>query len=326
MAHQQTLILVKPDGVSKGLVGEILRCLAKHDLKVLESTSTTLEDGWVKNLYRDMVSEEYFLEIIKWLTSGPVRLLRVEGEGAVYKVKYQIVGKYPNGLRGKFAEDKIRNVAHAPNSIKEARRELELAQPIFERSEVVMDNRFADKVVFALTGMSECGKSTVGKYLDSRGIPRLKIVKIFERVRDIMEPELDQETFVKKSEEKDPHILWDAFIDELLSEMNRRGARMASIESLYGGGLGPYLKQRLGNHFFIVYVEAPLKKRIELQMIRQSLSGEEEAKRLLLPRDKIKEDSGIPLLKEMADEIIDNSGTLDDLYKATENLIVRYSG
>jgi len=183
--------------------------------------------------------------------------------------------------------------------------------------------RFRGKTVFALTGMSECGKSTVGKYLDSRGIPRLKIVKLFEKIRDEQSPGADLREFVTKEERRDPYSLWDAFIEKLIEEMDSRAANVASVESLYGGGLGSYLQEKMGDSFRIIYIDAPEKKRLEYQMIRENFSDIEVTKRFLLPRDKIKTESGIPQLKNIADEIIDNSGSLEDLLASIDAIVER---
>jgi cytidylate kinase len=171
--------------------------------------------------------------------------------------------------------------------------------------------------------MSECGKSTVGKYLDSCGILRLKIVRLFERVRDKWSPQSELYQFTGEEERRNPYALCDAFLDELLAEMETRKASIASIESLYGGFLGPYLKHRMGNRFHIVYIDIPLEVRLQRQMRREGLATVEEAKRILLPRDEVKADSGIPALKDIADEVIDNSGTMEDLYRAIDELIAR---
>src|SRR3989338_11016157 len=184
MSVQQTLIIVKPDGIAKGLVGQILRSLQEYNLRVIDQARVQLEQGWVESLYDGERDEIYFTEVVEWVSSAPVLLLSVEGDEAVNTVKWQIVGRYPDGIRGPHSENWIRNVAHAPDSADSALRELELAETIFERSKQMEESHLGDKMIFALTGMSECGKSTVGKYLDSKGVSRLKIVRLFERVRD----------------------------------------------------------------------------------------------------------------------------------------------
>jgi nucleoside-diphosphate kinase len=324
MSVEQTLIIVKPDGMAKGLIGQILCALQKHNLRVVGHARLQLDREWVENLYNGERSEVYFAEVVEWVSSAPVLLMKIEGEGAVALVKRRIIGRYPEGIRGQYSENWIKNVAHAPDSPESAQRELILTEPIFERSRQMDESRFIDKMVFALTGMSECGKSTVGKYLDSKGIARLKIVKLFERVRDKWSPDEELYAFVRRQEERDPYALWDAFIDELLIEMDRLNTNAVSIESLYGGGLGPYLKQKLGRHFCIVFLDISLEVRLIRQMRRENLPDIESAKKHILPRDEIKERSGIPALKKIADEVIDNSGTIEELYQKIDQLVQRY--
>jgi nucleoside-diphosphate kinase len=328
MAHEQTLVIVKPDGIAKGLVGEILLGLNLYGLRVVQSFRARLQRELVEALYGDEHREIYFLDVVNWVSSGPVLVFKVEGPEAVSKVKWEIIGRYPNGLRGKYSENWIKNVAHAPDSLKSACRELRLLKNLFEEHAKMNQIRFKDKMVFALTGMSECGKSTVGKYLDTRGIKRLKIVKIFENVRQTITPTQEENLaeFVKREESRDPYALWNLFLDELLRQMESLGVDTVSIESLYGGGLGPYIQQALGDRFCIVYIDIPLEVRLERQMIREGLKTLDDARRLLLPRDKIKAESGIPALKEIADEIIDNSRTTEDLHKAIDSMIARRCG
>ncbi|OGH51237.1 MAG: hypothetical protein A3H17_04005 [Candidatus Levybacteria bacterium RIFCSPLOWO2_12_FULL_37_14] len=324
MSVQQTLIIVKPDGIAKGLVGQILLSLRAHNLRVIDQASVQLEQEWVESLYSGERDEIYFTEVVEWVSSAPVLLLKVEGDGAVDTVKWQIIGRYPDGIRGQHSENWIRNVAHSPDSADSALRELELVESIFERSKQMEESRLGGKMIFALTGMSECGKSTVGKYLDSKGVSRLKIVRLFKRVRDKWSPDDELYAFLKQQEERDPYALWDAFINELIDEMDRLGTNTASIESLYGGGLGPYLKQKLGSHFCIVFVDIPLEVRLGRQMQRENLPDIESARRYLLPRDEVKEKSGIPALKEIAGEVVDNSGTLDELYRKIDQIVAEH--
>jgi nucleoside-diphosphate kinase len=323
MSVEQTLIIVKPDGMAKGLVGQILRSLQEHNLRVVDQALFQLERGWAENLYGQERSEVYFTEVVEWVSSAPVLLLKIEGEGAIDLVKWRIIGRYPEGMRGQYSENWIKNVAHAPDSSESALHELQLTEPIFGRRRMMDKSRFSGKMVFALTGMSECGKSTVGKYLDSKGIARLKIVKLFEKVRDKRSSDEELYTFVRRQEERDPYALWDAFTDELVAEMDYLNVNAVSIESLYGGGLGPYLKQKLGQHLCIIFLDIPLEVRLVRQMQRENLPDIEDAKKLLLPRDEVKEKSGIPALKEIASEVVDNSGTLEELYRKIDQLVQR---
>ncbi len=323
MSIQRTLVIVKPDGLAKGLVGQILHSLKMHNLIVIDSATSLLPRKLVEELYSLERSETYFAEVVEWVSSAPVLLLKVEGPDAVAKVKWQIIGRYPNGIRGQYSENWIKNVAHVPDSEESAKRELNLFEQTFENQRKVDEDLFRDKMIFALTGMSECGKSTIGKYLDSCGVPRLKIVRFFERVRDKWSPQSGLYQFTGEEEKRNPYALWNAFLNELLMEMETRKVSRVSIESLYGGPFGPYLKYRMGDRFRIIYVDMPLEIRLQRQMQREGLATIEEAKEILLPRDKVKADSGIPALKDITDEIIDNSGTIESLYRTMDELIVR---
>lgn len=325
MSIQQTLVIIKPDGLIKGLVGQILYNIQSNELTVVDCVYTYLSHSLVEKLYFKEKEEVYFKEVVDWVSSARVLLLKVQGKDAVRKIKWHIIGRYPNGIRGQYAENWIKNIAHAPDSEASAKQELNLLNSIFKEREDMDNTLFNGKKVFALTGMSECGKSTVGKYLDSRGIPRLKIVRFFERVRDKQSPGEELYQFIKKEEQNNPYALWNAFIEELIAEMNIRKVNRVSIESLYGGGLGPYLKKRMGDHFCIVYLDVSLEIRLKRQMQRENLLTSEEAEKILLPRDRIKAESGIPALKEIAEEIIDNSSTLDVLCRLVEEMLQRHS-
>lgn len=321
---ENTLIIIKPDGIQKGLVGEVVAGLKNHGLEVVNVARIHLERTWVETLYKGEEGEIYFKDVVAWVSSAPVLFMKVQGQNAVNLVKWDIIGRYPNGIRGRHSENWIQNVAHSPDSHESAQRELKLAEEIFEMRKKEDRERFRGIKVFALTGMSESGKSTVGKYLDSKGIPRLKIGKIFERVKNRQSPKLELDEFVKREEGKYPYALWDAFIDELMLVLEKEGVNMVSIESLYGSGFGSYLKQRMGDNFDIVYIDIPLEVRLRRQITREGLSSIEEAQKVLLPRDKIKADSGIPELRNIAVEIIDNSGTTEDLYRAVDEMVRKH--
>jgi len=324
MSVQETFLIVKPDGLAKGLVGQILCKIKEYDLTVSHALMIQLTKKMVKKLYAGEEKEVYFNDVVNWVSSAPVLILKIRGFNSISVIKWKIVGRYPNGIRGQYSENWIKNIAHAPASKESTQKELLLINKFIEENERVNQKRLKNKMIFALTGMSECGKSTVGKYFASQGIPRLKFVKLFEKVRDKMSPGEDLHQFIRREEERNPYFLWDNFIKELLNEMKAQKVDVVSIESLYGGGLGPYLKQVLGIHFCIVYIDIPLKIRLQRQMQRENLTTIKQAKEMLLPRDKVKADFGISELKKISEEIIDNSGSLQDLYSAVDKMIIKY--
>lgn len=319
-------MIIKPDAIKKGLVGIIVDSLQKHSLVIQETARAQLAREDIDELYFEHKSCSFYPELVDFLTTAPVILIQITGENAVHKAKYQIIGKYYNleGLRRKYSESYIKNIAHVSSSAEEAKKELCCLKKYFQEEKTMNQKKLGNITVFALTGLSECGKSTVGKYFDSESIPRLKIAKIFETIKSQEAPAKDLTEFVLEQEKNNPFALWDSFLGELTAEMQRIGAKNASIESLYGGGLGPHLKQKLGKNFCLIYIDVPLETRLQRQITREGLGSLEEAKKLLLPRDQFKIATGILKLKEVADVVIDNSGTIEDLHQQIDQIINKY--
>jgi len=74
----------------------------------------------------------------------------------------------------------------------------------------------------------------------------------------------------------------------------------------------------------IVYVDIPLETRLERQIAREGLSSRKEAETMLLPRDAKKERWGVLKIKEIADEVVENFGTVQELREKGDNLIKEY--
>src|SRR5580765_6637895 len=129
-AVEQTLVIVKPDGLAKGVVGELVEDLDEKGLCVVDVVRVVLSKDFVQTLYEGEREESYFDDVVAWVSSSLVLLLKIEGPNAAHVVKWQIVGRYPDGLRGRYAENWILNVAHAPLSIEAATREIRLTLPL----------------------------------------------------------------------------------------------------------------------------------------------------------------------------------------------------
>jgi len=115
------------------------------------------------------------------------------------------------------------------------------------------------------------------------------------------------------------------FADEFIQWTSGQGIEFCCLESLYNPGLGRHMRERLGgDRVVIVYVDMDETIRLQRQMIRQSLASLDEAKQLMLPRDQIKKEWGVPAIADVADVIIDNSGSLENLTRIADAMIVRY--
>ncbi|MFH0873331.1 MAG: nucleoside-diphosphate kinase [Candidatus Komeilibacteria bacterium] len=315
---EKSMLVVKPDGVEKGLVDLIRQTLRSRGLVIKSEMSKLLKRGTVEALYWDISDvrhRDYFPELIEFMTSSPVHIFVVEGYDAV-KVVRSIIGKRvpASGLREQFAEDIIRNVAHGPHSPARAEREMRL---------LLGDQTV--RHVFVIGGMSESGKSTLGRYLGDRGIKRLKIVSFLKNAMDRAGVQGDFVQWNDQNMKERPEWVFRTFADEFIQWTSDEGVEFCCLESLYTAGLGVELRERLGNDkVSIVYVDMAEEIRLQRQMVREGLGSLEEAKRLMLPRDERKREWGVPGIVEVADVIIDNSGSLDHLSRVADAMIAKY--
>ena len=92
----------------------------------------------------------------------------------------------------------------------------------------------------------------------------------------------------------------------------------------YRPSLARALRGAFRKKLIIIYVDISQEIRLQRQMIRQNLKTIEEAKKYLLPRDEDKIKWGALRIKEMADVVIDNPGTLSDLHRQLDQMIAKY--
>ena len=181
------------------------------------------------------------------------------------------------------------------------------------------------KKVFVIGGMSESGKSTLGRYLDQRGIKRLKITSFLKRAMEREGVEGDFVEWNNQNMKEKPEWVFRTFADEFIQCTSDQGIEFCCLESLYTPGLGVHLRERLGqDKVVIVYVDMDESIRLQRQMIRQNLTSLEEARKLILPRDQIKREWGVPAIADVADVIIDNSGSMENLTRIADAMIARH--
>jgi nucleoside-diphosphate kinase len=131
MAIESTLLIVKPDGVHRGLVGEVLRRAEAKGLKIAEMRIMTIDRSLAEEHYDEHRDKPFFDELVAFITSGPVVVGRLEGEGAI-DVWRTLMGptdpaKAPPGtIRGDYGLVITENVVHGSDSLLSADRELKL--------------------------------------------------------------------------------------------------------------------------------------------------------------------------------------------------------
>ena len=125
---EQTLIIIKPDGVRRNLTGKILSIFESKGLRLCNLSFTNLTDNQVKKHYNKFLEKDFFPRILKFMTSGPVVIAVFEGYNAI-KYTRKLIGATnpieaePNTIRGMFATGIEENVIHASENISEFNRE-----------------------------------------------------------------------------------------------------------------------------------------------------------------------------------------------------------
>ena len=105
---QQTLVLVKPDGVRKNLIGEIISRFERRGLKVSALKLVKMTEAQAKFHYAEHEGKPFFGELVDFITSGPVAAMVISGENAI---STRPDGRYqPAGIRTRFHPRRFRTV------------------------------------------------------------------------------------------------------------------------------------------------------------------------------------------------------------------------
>lgn len=136
---ERTLIIVKPDGVRRGLVGEVISRFERKGFRIVGLKMMRLSRERAEQLYSPHRDKDFFEGLINFMTSGPIVAMAIEGESAV-SIARTMVGAtspleaLPGTIRGDLSLSLRENVVHASDSPPEAERELKV---IFGPEELV---------------------------------------------------------------------------------------------------------------------------------------------------------------------------------------------
>jgi len=134
VSDQKTLILVKPDGVARGLVGEVIARIERKGFTVEALELRTLERSVAEEHYAEHTERPFFGELVDFITSAPLVAMCVSGDDAIVSMR-NIMGATnpveatPGSIRGDFATIIGENIVHGSDSPESAARELELFFP-----------------------------------------------------------------------------------------------------------------------------------------------------------------------------------------------------
>jgi nucleoside-diphosphate kinase len=129
MPIERTLSIIKPDGVGRNLIGEVLNRFEKAGLKVVAARMTHLSQKEAEGFYAVHRERPFFKDLVKFMTSGPVLVQVLEGEGAIAKNR-EVMGatdpkKAAKGtIRADLASSIDENVVHGSDAADTAAREI----------------------------------------------------------------------------------------------------------------------------------------------------------------------------------------------------------
>ena len=121
MALERTLSIVKPDGVSGNLIGEVYRRFEKSGLKIVAARMLHLSQREAEGFYAVHRARPFFADLVRYMCSGPVVVQVLEGEGAIARNR-EIMGATdpkkaaPGTIRADFATSIEQNVVHGSDS------------------------------------------------------------------------------------------------------------------------------------------------------------------------------------------------------------------
>ena len=127
----KTFFMIKPDGVQRNLVGEIISRVEAKGFSITNIKMITISKELAEQHYGEHKDKPFFNDLVSFITSGPVVAMQVEGENAVLQIR-NLMGatnpseSTPGSIRGDLATELDKNVVHGSDSDESAERELSL--------------------------------------------------------------------------------------------------------------------------------------------------------------------------------------------------------
>lgn len=134
---ERTLALIKPDGVARGLVGEIIARIERKGLAIAAMDLRVVDEELAGRHYAEHAEKPFFASLVEFITGGPLVAMVLEGERAIAAFR-QLAGgtdpvekAAPGSIRGDFALETQYNLVHGSDSPESAAREIALWFPQF---------------------------------------------------------------------------------------------------------------------------------------------------------------------------------------------------
>lgn len=147
---ERTLILVKPDGVQRGLIGEIISRFERRGLKLAGMKLMQMSEELAGRHYGEHVGKPFYDGLVSYITSAPIVAMAWEGTNVIQVARNTMGATRPaespmGTIRGDFGVEVGRNLVHGSDGVDSAARELAL---FFDESELIDWGRDTDKWIF----------------------------------------------------------------------------------------------------------------------------------------------------------------------------------
>jgi nucleoside-diphosphate kinase len=131
---ERTLILVKPDGVKRTIIGEVISRIERKGLRIVALELRTIDTDAAHAHYAEHAEKPFFGELVEFITSGPLVAIVAEGDRAVEAFRALAgatdpVKALPGTIRGDFALQVSQNIVHGSDSPESAEREIKIFFP-----------------------------------------------------------------------------------------------------------------------------------------------------------------------------------------------------
>ncbi|PWN95626.1 putative nucleoside-diphosphate kinase [Tilletiopsis washingtonensis] len=151
MATEQTFIMVKPDGVQRGLVGEIIARFEKRGYQLVAAKLVHASQEHLEKHYEDLKGKGFFAGLVKYMASGPVMAMVWQGKDVVKQGRVLLgatnpLQSAPGTIRGDFAIDVGRNICHGSDAVDSAKKEIALW--FGEQTPTIAYQRSADSWIY----------------------------------------------------------------------------------------------------------------------------------------------------------------------------------
>lgn len=128
---ERTFIMIKPDGVQRGLVGEIIKRFEQKGFQLVALKQTSPNEELLKKHYADLSARPFFAGLVKYMSSGPVVAMVWQGLNAVKTGRVMLgetnpADSLPGTIRGDLCVQIGRNICHGSDSVESAQKEIAL--------------------------------------------------------------------------------------------------------------------------------------------------------------------------------------------------------